>query len=1115
MNFRKVIWFLVVGMVFITIQCDAQQMPWHGLERTVHYLPQNNGFTAVNGKGRFNRALYGSNSGFRVETGDVPEFALYMPGMGGNLRFAIVDDKQHQLFLDHMSHIEMLYSAGAMRYIISDTFLQKASITLEVRALMEGEGIIIKMLAGELPENYKLKIYYGGASGKRFSRDGDIGADPASSFDLKPEYCEDNVYQVKENSFVVHFKIKNEKTSLTGIFPKATALSQDFFESYTQPYLVGLSALKAHQEDYFYIGNREDIKDETQLKSLFEKTESLRLTLAGRVTLHTPDSFINVLGSTLAMAADAIYEYPGYLHGAVAWRMRLNAWRGAYVADPLGWHDRARSHFESYAKSQLTEPPTGPVIADTALGMARQLEKLGTSLFSDGYICRNPNGDFRPHHYDMNLVFIDQLLNHFNWTGDTAFVRNMWPLIKRHLAWEKRNFDADNDGLYDAYACIWASDALQYNGGAVLHASAYNLRANEMAARIAGILNEDIAPFKKEAEKIHNAIRFVLWLPHLGSFAEYKDNTASCNLHAAAGLWTIYHALDEGIADAFQSYESLQYVDHDIPHIPVIAKGLRDTGLFVLSTTNWQPYTWSVNNVALAENLHTALAYWQGGRNNTAFTLWKSALMESMLLSTSPGNFGQLSFYDAMRGELYRDFADPIGMAGRTLVEGLFGVRPDLLNGTVTIQPGFPESWQYASLHIPDADIDFKSQGKTDTYLCDCRFANQDTLKLIVPMKFEEIATVVVDGKVVKYAVEPAIGKPLLSVAVKSSKQNKIVIQWKGDKWKMEATALKLPHNSMVQWNTHHAILLECRDSQRILSNVRLNAKGFSAIADKGNDYGTVFLKLKRKNMEWWEPLDFSFDAKVKDTAAIVFESCQPLKLSAYFNAKVADVFEQQYMSPRSSYPTLQLPVQGIGNWCYPKVKPVIDDAGFRLKAAKDNAYRLNVKLWFETPTTAMTNNIVYTSLWDNYLDSVVVPVNGNGRYLSFLMCGTTNPMQSQMENGRVEVVYTDGSRDNLILKNPDNWWPVEQDYIEDGYAFHLKSPLPERIHLKSGIAYNGFAPDSMYTQLKGFSNRMIDGGAATVLYLKINPDKQLKSLILKATASEVVIGLMAVSILK
>ncbi len=118
----------------------------------------------------------------------------------------------------------------------------------------------------------------------------------------------------------------------------------------------------------------------------------------------------------------------------------------------------------------------------------------------------------------------------------------------------------------------------------------------------------------------------------------------------------------------------------------------------------------------MAENLNTALAYWQGNRSEEAYRLWRSAIIESMYMSASPGGFEQLSFYDAIRGEFYRDFADPIGMAGRTLVEGLFGIQPDALHDTLTIHPGFPAEWNYASLQTPDISFDFKRNGNTDTY---------------------------------------------------------------------------------------------------------------------------------------------------------------------------------------------------------------------------------------------------------------------------------------------------------------------------------------------------------------------------------------------------------------
>src|SRR5690606_17329158 len=321
---------------------------------------------------------------------------------------------------------------------------------------------------------------------------------------------------------------------------------------------------------------------------LFASAEAARKKIAERVLLNTPDDYINPLGSALAIAADAIWEEPSYLHGAIAWRMRLPAWRGAYAADALGWHDRARMHFDSYLKSQVTQIAPGPVTPDTALHFARQLEKMGTAMFSNGYICRNPNGDIRPHHYDMNLVFIDQLLTHLQYTGDPDYIKKVWPAIRLHLQWEKRNYDADGDGLYDAYACIWASDALQYSGGGVTHSSAYNYRANKMAARLARLIGEDPGPYESEAGKIRKAMNEKLWMSDKGIFAENIDLLGLQLQHSSPGLWTIYHAIDGETATPQQQFQMLRYVDQRLPHIPVIARDLPFSDLFLLSTTNWQ-----------------------------------------------------------------------------------------------------------------------------------------------------------------------------------------------------------------------------------------------------------------------------------------------------------------------------------------------------------------------------------------------------------------------------------------------------------------------------------------------------------------------------------------------
>ena len=60
----------------------AQSKHWQNTSRTVHYTEDKGDFLLVDGTYRFNRALYGNHKPSRVEAGDLPEFALYFPGMG-------------------------------------------------------------------------------------------------------------------------------------------------------------------------------------------------------------------------------------------------------------------------------------------------------------------------------------------------------------------------------------------------------------------------------------------------------------------------------------------------------------------------------------------------------------------------------------------------------------------------------------------------------------------------------------------------------------------------------------------------------------------------------------------------------------------------------------------------------------------------------------------------------------------------------------------------------------------------------------------------------------------------------------------------------------------------
>lgn len=158
---------------------------------------------------------------------------------------------------------------------------------------------------------------------------------------------------------------------------------------------------------------------------------------------------------------------------------------------------------------------------------------------------------------------------------------------------------------------------------------------------------------------------------------------------------------------------------------------------------------------------------------------------------------------------------------------------------------------------------------------------------------------------------------------------------------------------------------------------------------------------------------------------------------------------------------------------------------------------------------------MVFVSQWDNYPKSVKIPLAGQASKMYLLVAGSTNPMQSQLINANIKVNYTDGTFDTLDLINPINWWPIEQDYLDDNHAFELPDErIPYRISLKSGELYKG-GTWSHYTDIKGYSNRAIDGGAASLLDLPLNNKKKLQSVELIAVANDAVIGLIGLTLMR
>jgi hypothetical protein len=246
-------------------------------------------------------------------------------------------------------------------------------------------------------------------------------------------------------------------------------------------------------------------------------------------------------------------------------------------------------------------------------------------------------------------------------------------------------------------------------------------------------------------------------------------------------------------------------------------------------------------------------------------------------------------------------------------------------------------------------------------------------------------------------------------------------------------------------------------------------------------------------------------DWKSLNTASLKLET---VDLKSAFNDDVTQIFRNKYLAPRSPYCSLAIPWQGIGSWCHPTDTFDVDDTGLRELADKTGGkITLPQGVPFATPGKAGGKNVLFTSRWENYPPEASVPLAGKSSHAYLLMVGSTHSMQSQFDNGEVIVTYTDGSHDRLALRNPETWWPIDQDYAIDDYAFYYQGAVPPRVDLKTGAVRVLTREDC---RGKG---KKIPGGAATVLDLSLDRSKELKSLTVRALSNEVVIGLMSLTL--
>jgi len=231
----------------------------------------------------------------------------------------------------------------------------------------------------------------------------------------------------------------------------------------------------------------------------------------------------------------------------------------------------------------------------------------------------------------------------------------------------------------------------------------------------------------------------------------------------------------------------------------------------------------------------------------------------------------------------------------------------------------------------------------------------------------------------------------------------------------------------------------------------------------------------------------------------------EPLDLTPVLQHQITEMFARPYAEPRSPFCSLSIPDTLMGGWSGFGKTMRVDDSGLR---GAGGVLTTAIGVPFRTPA-GQSPNCVLLSYFKPYAASVSLPLTGKASGVYLLLTGTTLPQLSRVENALATVAYADGSVASLSLRNPETWWPIDEDYMIDDYMFAMDAPLPPRVDLATGQTR---ILDIATFKGKG---RDVQGGAATIVHLPLDPAKSLASLKVEVSLYPMVAALLAATLVR
>ena len=250
----------------------------------------------------------------------------------------------------------------------------------------------------------------------------------------------------------------------------------------------------------------------------------------------------------------------------------------------------------------------------------------------------------------------------------------------------------------------------------------------------------------------------------------------------------------------------------------------------------------------------TIHAYFKAGNVKEAFNLLDTAI-PNVWNNYLPGGGAILADGIVGTGSLAYDHGQSLGLFSRAIVEGLFGIEPDMLEGIITITPNFPSTWDHASIKHPL--IDYSYINKDNRIVIKLNPHKKAKVVLDIPVSNIEPLSLTVNGKSGSINLKDALLRSKCVVEIPySGKETEVVLKYK------DIDKVKLIYSYPAAGNEKYTVkikngqILSIDDPQGILEKVNIEDDSLSGIISGSKGEHTFFAKVKQGSISYWLPVN-------------------------------------------------------------------------------------------------------------------------------------------------------------------------------------------------------------------------------------------------------------------